>query len=97
MRNSYGKLIDDFVDSFYRKDNETGRSVPILALPVYSPYEEEYFVGDISKVDEMKRGRQTQVVNLVRQLLLKRFESSTAAFEETCIRIFVRLRKFIDD
>ena len=97
MRKSYGKLIDHFVDSFYRKDKETGRAVPILALPVYSPYEEVYFVGDISKVDEMKRGRQTQVVNLVRQLLLKRFESSTGAFEETCIRIFVRLRKFIDD
>lgn len=97
MRNSYGKLIDDFVDSFYRKDNETGRNVPILALPVYSPYEDEYFKGDISKIDEMKKGRQTQIVNLVRQLLLKRFESSIAAFEETCIRIFIRLQKFMDD
>lgn len=97
MRVSYGKLIDDFVDSFDRKDKETGRSVPILALPVYSPYEEEYYIGDKSKIDEMKKGRQTQVVNLVRQLLLKRFESSIAAFEETCIRIFVRLRKFVDD
>lgn len=97
MRNSYGKLIDDFVDSFYRKDNETGRSVPILALPVYSPYEDEYFKGDITKIDEMKKGRQTQIVNLVRQLLLKRFESSIAAFEETCIRIFIRLLKFLED
>lgn len=97
MRSSYGKLIDDFVDSFYRKDKETGKSVPILALPVYSPYEEEYFKGDISKVDEMKKGRQTQIVSLVRQLLLKRFESSIAAFEETCIRIFVRLQKFLED
>lgn len=97
MRVSYDKLIDDFVDSFDRKDKETGRSVPILALPVYSPYEEEYYIGDKSKIDEMKKGRQTQVVNLVRQLLLKRFESSIAAFEETCIRIFVRLRKFVDD
>ena len=97
MRNSYGKLIDDFVDSFYRKDKETGRSVPILALPVYSPYEDEYFKGDESKIDEMKKGRQTQIVNLVRQLLLKRFESSIAAFEETCIRIFIRLQKFLED
>lgn len=97
LKSSYGKLIDDFVDSFYRKDKETGRNVPILALSVYSPYEEEYFIGDESKIDEMKRGRQNQVVNLIRQLLLKRFESSCAAFEETCIRIFVRLRKFLDD
>lgn len=97
MRNSYGKLIDDFVDSFYRKDKETGRSVPILALPVYSPYEEEYFKGDESKIDEMKKGRQTQIVNLIRQLLLKRFESSIAAFEETSVRIFIRLQKFLED
>ena len=97
LKISYGKLIDDFIDSFYRKDIITGRITPILALPIYSPYENVYYKGDIDKIDEMKRGRQTQVVNLVRQLLLKRFESSTAAFEETCIRIFVRLRKFILD
>ena len=97
LKISYGKLIDNFIDSFYRKDNITNRITPILALPIYSPYESVYYKGDIDKIDEMKRGRQTQVVNLVRQLLLKRFESSTAAFEETCIRIFVRLRKFMLD
>ena len=96
MRNSYGKLIDDFVGSFYRKD-KNGRTLPILALAVYSPYEEAYFIGDRSKLDEMVTGRQAQIVNLIRQLLLKRFESSVAAFEETCIRIYVRLKKFITD
>ena len=97
LRQSYGKLIDHFVESFDRKDKETGRPTPILALPVYSPYEEEYFIGEKSKVDEMKIGRQTQIVNLIRQLLLKRFESSIAAFEETCIRIFMRLIFFLRD
>lgn len=97
LRVSYGKLIDDFVKSFYRKDKKTGKTLPILALAVYSPYEESYYVGDKEKLDEMKTGRQTQVVNLIRQLLLKRFESSIAAFEETCIRIYVRLRKFMVD
>ena len=43
----------------------------------------------------MVKGRQTQIVNLIRQLLLKRFESSIAAFEETCIRIYMRLKKFL--
>lgn len=97
MRRSYGELIDHFVSSFERIDKETGRSLPILALAVYSPYEDEYFIGDKSKIDEMKSGRQTQVVNLIRQLLLKRFESSVAAFEETCIRIYLRLKQFVLD
>lgn len=96
MRKSYGKLIDDFISSFYRKD-KNGRNLPILALAVYSPYEEAYYIGDKSKLDEMVIGRQAQIVNLIRQLLLKRFESSIAAFEETCIRIYVRLKKFLTD
>ena len=96
LRLSYGKLIDDFVSSFYRKD-KNGRTLPILALSVYSPYEDAYFIGDRSKLDDMVTGRQAQIVNLIRQLLLKRFESSVAAFEETCIRIYVRLKKFLLD
>jgi len=32
MRNSYGKLIDDFVDSFYRKDKEKLVCNPILII-----------------------------------------------------------------
>ncbi|WP_036611745.1 helicase-related protein [Oribacterium sp. P6A1] len=97
LRKSYGNLIDHFVDSFYRKDKKTGKNLPILALAVYSPYEDTYYIGDKSKIDEMKSGRQQQVVNLIRQLLLKRFESSVEAFAETCIRIYARLRKFIVD
>ena len=96
IRKSYGKLIDDFSDSFYRKD-KNGEVLPILLLAIYSPYEDAYFKGDKSKIDDMLSGRQTQVVNLLRQLMLKRFESSIAAFEETCIRIFCRLKKFLDD
>jgi superfamily II DNA or RNA helicase len=97
LRASYGPLIDDFIKSFYRKDKKTGRIKPILALAVYSPYEDIYYKGDPAKLDEMATGRQAQVVNLIRQLLLKRFESSIAAFEETCIRIYWRLKKFLDD
>ena len=97
LRKSYGSLIDHFVDSFYRKDKKTGKNLPILALAVYSPYEDIYYIGDKSKIDEMVSGRQQQVVNLIRQLLLKRFESSIEAFSETCIRIYARLRKFMVD
>lgn len=97
LKLSYGKLIDDFTQSFYRTDKETGRKITILSLPVYSPYEEEYYIGDRARIDDMKSGRQAQIVNLIRQLLLKRFESSIAAFEETCIKIYIRLRKFLID
>lgn len=97
LEKAYGKLIGDFIDSFYRRDKGTGRIIPILALAIYSPYEDAYFLGDKDSIDKMKQGRQKQVVNLVRQLLLKRFESSAAAFEETCIKIFIRLKKFLDD
>lgn len=97
LKVSYGRLIDDFIKSFYRQDKKTGKTMPILALAVYSPYEDTYYIGDKDKLDEMKTGRQAQVVNLIRQLLLKRFESSIAAFEETCIRIYIRLRKFLVD
>lgn len=97
LEKSYGSLIDHFVKSFDRKDKKTGKSQPILALAVYSPYEDEYFIGDKSSIDAMKTGRQQQIVNLIRQLLLKRFESSIAAFEETCIRIYRRLYRFVDD
>jgi len=96
LKTSYGKLIDDFVHSFERKD-VSGRKVTILSLAIYSPYEDAYYKGDKSKIDDFKQGRQAQIVNLIRILLLKRFESSASAFEETCIRIFVRLRKFVDD
>lgn len=96
IEKSYGALIDDFVKSFNRKD-KNGQNIAILALAVYSPYEEVYFRGDRNKIDDMVFGRQAQVVNLIRQLLLKRFESSIAAFQETCIRIYVRLRKFMVD
>ena len=97
LEKSYGKLIKHFIDSFDRVDERTGKKLPILALAVYSPYEDMYYIGDKSKIDEMKSGRQQQVVNLIRQLLLKRFESSIEAFAETCIRIYVRLKKFILD
>ena len=97
LRKSYGKLIDDFVKSFYRKDKAAGKTYPILALAIYSPYENEYYIGDKSKIDLMVSGRQQQVVNLIRMLLLKRFESSIAAFEETCIRIYIRLLKFMQE
>ena len=95
LEKSYGKLIKDFKDSFYKEAN--GKKITILSLAIYSPYSDDYFIGDKSKMDEMVTGRQQQVVNLIRILLLKRFESSVEAFKETCIKIYIRLNKFLND
>jgi hypothetical protein len=42
-----------------------------------------------------QRGRQAQVVGLIRTQLLKRFESSAKAFEETCSRLMFKLLAFV--
>ncbi|MDB8542514.1 helicase-related protein [Turicibacter sanguinis] len=97
LQKSYGRLIEHFIDSFYWYDEQKNKIRPILNLAVYCPYAEGYYEGDLANIDEMKKGRQIQVVNLIRQLLLKRFESSPKAFEETCVRIFSRLMRFLND
>ena len=97
LEKTYGRLIDDFIRSFEQVDKRTGRKVSLLNLAIYSPYDESYFKGDVSKVDKMVSGRHNQIVNLIRMLFLKRFESSAAAFEETCVRVYARLAKFVKD
>ena len=96
LRKTCGALLEHFTSLFNRRDSR-GRAINILSLAVYSPYEEAYYKGDLSKVDPMKMGRQQQIVALIRQLLLKRFESSVAAFQDTCVRIYGRLKKFLVD
>lgn len=96
MEETCGDLLEHFKSLFDRRDAR-GKPIPILSLAVYAPYEDPYYTGDLSLIDPMKRGRQQQVVALIRQLLLKRFESSVAAFQETCVRIFQRLKTFLVD
>ena len=97
LAKSYGKLIEDFTSSFRRIDKDTKKPITILSLPIYSPFEDEYYIGDESKKDDMVTGRQQQIVILLRQLMLKRFESSVAAFLETCAKVYIRLRMFMED
>ncbi|MBQ0052381.1 MAG: DEAD/DEAH box helicase family protein [Treponema sp.] len=95
LKKSYSSLIDDFTKAFDREYN--GKKICLLSLPFYAPFEPQYFKGDLSQVDAMVSGRQQQVVSLIRLLMLKRFESSAEAFKETCIKLFVKVWKFIDD
>ena len=96
MRRTCGDLLEHFTALFNRR-NSRGEPIQILSLAVYSPYEKAYYIGDPDKIDPMKSGRQNQIVALLRQLLLKRFESSVAAFQDTCVRIYQRLKTFMVD
>ncbi len=100
LRKSYGALIEDFIKSFDRVNKKTKQREPLLSLRIYSPYDPPYFKGDpndTTKVDPMKLGRQRQIVHLIRLLLLKRFESSAIAFEQSCQKIFRRLYRFVQE
>ncbi len=97
LRKSYGVLIEDFIKSFDRVNKKTKAKEPLLSLRIYSPFDPPYYTGDIDKIDPMKLGRQRQIVHLIRLLLLKRFESSAVAFEQSCQKIFRRLYRFVQD
>ena len=98
LKKIYGGLLDKITKAFDKKK-------PLLGLPVYSLYDKDpdteefiYFIGDPDEDPdfEMKRGRQVQIVSLIRVLLLKRLESSVVSFKETCGNLILKLYSFID-
>ena len=86
MEKTYGDLLDKLASAF-NKDK------PLISLVIYNPY--EHYIGS-EPVDEFIVGRQTQVVGLIRTLLLKRFESSVKAFEASCEDLLLKLLYFIE-
>lgn len=86
VRKSYGALLDMFEKAFSKK-------TPLFSLPIYYPL--AYFKGDETKVDDFQKGRQKQVVGLIRTQFLKRFESSVCAFELSCHRLLQKLVAFV--
>ena len=83
---SYGKLLD-LLERAFRKDK------PLLALAMYNPL--GYPQVEDSLIDPMEKGRQAQIVGLIRTLLLKRFESSAKAFEDSCEVLLLKLLAFV--
>jgi superfamily II DNA/RNA helicase len=86
LEKTYGDLLDKLADAF-NKDK------PLVSLVIYNPY--EHYIGS-EPVDEFIVGRQTQVVGLIRTLLLKRFESSVKAFEASCEDLLLKLLYFVE-
>jgi SNF2 family DNA or RNA helicase len=86
LAKTYGGLLDSLKKAF-------DKSNPLVTLPIYAPV--NYLRKDAEGVDEFERGRQMQVVGLIRTLLLKRFESSAKAFEASCEDLLLKLLQFV--
>ena len=86
LKKIYGDILERVAEAFNKDE-------PLLYLRIYNPY--YYFKGDTEKIDPMVKGRQKQVVSLIRTMLLKRFESSCHSFKLTCGRLLLKLSTFI--
>jgi len=90
LTKTYGRLLSMFSDTF-------SRDAPLLKLTLYYPLahskksQEQLEKQDIA----MEKGRQSQIVALIRTLLLKRFESSPASFEASCQDLLLKLLAFL--
>jgi len=86
IRRTFGKLLD-LLEEAFQKDN------PLFTLAMYYPL--HWYKGPDENIDPLEEGRQKQVVGLIRTQFLKRFESSVAAFEMSCDRLFWKLFAFL--
>jgi len=82
VRKTYGKLLDA-VDKAFKKEKA------LFVLGIYYPL--YYYKGPDTAIDPLLHGRQKQVVSLIRTQFLKRFESSSSAFESSCDRLLLKL------
>ncbi len=87
IRKTYGRLLELFEKAFTR-DN------PLFTLPMYYPL--HWYKGPDEDIDPFEQNRQQQVVGLIRTNFLKRFESSVASFELSCIRLLKKLLAFVE-
>lgn len=86
IKKTYGKLLDMVEKAFSKK-------APLFSLAMYYPM--AYYEGKDKTVDPFMENRQKQVVVLIRTLFLKRFESSTKAFETSCEALLIKLLAFM--
>lgn len=89
LKKTYGRLLNALETAF-------SKSAPLFVLGVYYPL--AYFKGERGTGEEavLEEGRQRQVVTLIRTQFLKRFESSSAAFQMSCWRLFQKLLAWVE-
>lgn len=88
LKATYGKLLVSVEKAF-------NKVTPLFVLGIYYPL--SYWKGDKDDPDYKKwdENRQKQVVILIRTLFLKRFESSSKAFEGSCWRLMKKLLAWV--
>ena len=93
LKKTYGKLLSNIEKAFNKKK-------PLLSLAIYNPlgYPVQLSLDHVKTDMEFafEKGRQEQVVGLIRIQLLKRFESSAWAFQSTCEGLFLKLIAWIE-
>jgi superfamily II DNA or RNA helicase len=82
LKKTYGNLLQMIEQAFNKQK-------PLFALAIYYPL--AYYKGSDTSIDPLKQGRQREVVSLIRIQFLKRFESSTRAFELSCAALMEKL------
>lgn len=85
IKKTYGRLLEMLEKAFSKKK-------PLFTLASYYPL--AYYIGPDEGIDPLVEGRQKQVVALIRTQFLKRFESSTNAFEMSCMTLLLKLLAF---
>ncbi|MBM3768581.1 MAG: helicase [Acidobacteria bacterium] len=79
------KLLDKVEDAF-------SKARPLFSLAAYYPYG---YARRAVEEDTWIKGRQMQVVRLVRAGFLKRLESSTVSFDYSCQNLLIKLLTFV--
>jgi superfamily II DNA or RNA helicase len=86
LKATYGRLLDSVEKAF-------SKTKPLFALAIYYPL--GYLRHEEAEAS-LEKGRQAQVVALIRVQFLKRFESSAHAFEMSCWRLLKKLLAWVE-
>lgn len=93
LEKTYGGLLDELERAFNKKK-------PLLSLAIYNPlsYPAQLSLDNVMTNQEFmfEKGRQEQIVGLIRTMLLKRFESSAWAFQSTCEGLLFKLLAWVE-
>ena len=91
IKKTYGNLLKKVEDAFNKEK-------PLFALAIYYPlaYAKDEEKERLIAEDRRTENQQQQVVGLIRTNFLKRFESSTCAFEVSCSRLLLKILRWVE-